>query len=82
MRTRFVADCPAGLDRMSRVGNFRPEPPAPPLVRMLPDFLRDVIGGADSGTAKDRKLWDTLKIFYERNSSEDLTFLSLVLVDR
>ncbi|CAM9342803.1 unnamed protein product [Ascophyllum nodosum] len=81
VRTRFVADCPAGLDRMSRVGNFRPEPPAPPLVRMLPDFLRDVIGGADSGTAKDRKLWDTLKNFYERNSSEDLTFLSLVLVD-
>ena len=47
----------------------------------MPDFLRDLIGGPTSGTKKDRVLWDTLMGFYERNSSEDLTFLSLVLVD-
>lgn len=82
VKTRFVADCPRELSHLSLLGEFRPEPPASPLVQMLPDFLRDLIGGPNSGAAKDRKLWSTLQNFYGRNSSEDLTFLSLVLVDR
>lgn len=81
IQTRFSAGCSPELGRTSKLGNFRPDPPAPPLVRMLPDFLRDLIGGAKAGTKKDRQLSDTLMGFYERNSSEDLTFLSLVLVD-
>lgn len=81
IQTRFAADCSPELGQTSVLGKFRPEPAAPMLVRMLPDFLRDVIGGATSGTTKDRQLWDTLMGFYGRNSSEDLTFLSLVLVD-
>lgn len=79
--TRFSAGCPPELARTSLLGQFRPDPPAPAFVRILPDFLRDLIGGPNSGTKKDRVLWDTLENFYERNSSEDLTFLSLVLVD-
>lgn len=82
VKTRFVADCPPGLSRVSLLGKYRPEPPVSPLMQMLPDFLRDLIGGPNSGTVKDRKLWSTLQNFYWRNSSEDLTFLSLVLVDR
>lgn len=81
VKTRFSAGCPPELARTSMLGKLRPYPPAPALVRMLPDFLRDLIGGANSGTKKDRVLWDTLTGFYERNSSEDLTFLSLVLAD-
>lgn len=81
VQTRFAADCAPVLEEMSVLGKFRPEPPASPFVRILPDFLRDLIGGEKSGTKKDRVLWDTLMGFYERNSSEDLTFLSLVLVD-
>lgn len=81
VKTRFSAGCRAELARTSVLGTFRPHPPAPAFVRILPDFLRDLVGGASSGTKKDRVLWDTLTGFYERNSSEDLTFLSLVLVD-
>ena len=79
--TRFSAGCPPELARASLLGGFRPDPPAPAFVRILPDFLRDLLGGENSGTKKDRVLWDTLNGFYERISSEDLTFLSLVLVD-
>ncbi|CAM9746847.1 unnamed protein product [Ectocarpus sp. 8 AP-2014] len=79
--TRFSAGCPPELARTSLVGKYRPDPPAPAFVRILPDFLRDLIGGPNSGTKTDRVLWETLNNFYERNSSEDLTFLSLVLVD-
>lgn len=81
VKTRFSAGCPPELARTSVLGTFRPYPPAPALVQILPDFLRDLVGGANSGTKKDRVLWDTLTGFYERNSSEDLTFLSLVLAD-
>lgn len=81
VNTRFSADCPPELARTSVLGAFRPYPPAPALVQILPDFLRDLVGGANSGTKKDRVLWDTLTGFYDRNSSEDLTFLSLVLAD-
>lgn len=81
IQTRFAADCSPELCQTTVLGGFRPEPPASPLVQILPDFLRDLIGGPTSGTKKDRVLWDTLMGFYERNSSEDLTFLSLVLVD-
>ena len=81
IQTRFAAGCSPELGRTTVLGKFRPEPPASPLVRILPDFLRDIFGGATSGTKKDRLLWNTLMGFYERNSSEDLTFLSLVLVD-
>lgn len=81
IKTRFSVGCPSELARTSLLGGFRPEPPAPVFVRILPHFLRDLLGGANSGTKKDRVLWDTLNGFYERNSSEDLTFLSLVLVD-
>eukprot|EP00903_Cladosiphon_okamuranus_P006721 g6558.t1 len=81
IKTRFSAGCAPELSRTSLLGRFRPDPPAPPFVRILPDFLRDLVGGENSGTTKDRVLWDTLNGFYERNSSEDLTFLSLVLVD-
>lgn len=81
IQTRFAADCSPEVCQTTVLGGFRPEPPASPLVQILPDFLRDLIGGPTSGTKKDRVLWDTLMGFYERNSSEDLTFLSLVLVD-
>lgn len=81
VKTRFSAGCPPELARTSLLGRFRPDPPAPLFVRILPDFLRDFVGGENSGTKKDRVLWNTLNGFYERNSSEDLTFLSLVLVD-
>lgn len=81
IKTRFSAGCPPELARTSLLGRFRPDPPAPVFVRILPDFLRDLLGGENSGKKKDRVLWDTLNGFYERNSSEDLTFLSLVLVD-
>ena len=81
IQTRFAAECSPELGQTTVLGRFRPEPPASPLVQVLPDFLRDLIGGPTSGTKKDRVLWDTLMGFYERNSSEDLTFLSLVLVD-
>lgn len=81
VNTCFSADCAPELSRTSALGQLRPYPPAPGFIRILPDFLRDLIGGASSGTKKDRVLWDTLTGFYERNSSEDLTFLSLVLVD-
>lgn len=81
VQTRFSAGCCPELGVTSLLGNYRPEPAASPLVRMLPDFLRDLIGGVNSGKAKDRLLWETLKGFYGRNSSEDLTFLALVLVD-
>lgn len=81
VKTRFSAGCPPELARASQLGRLRPDPPAPVFVRILPDFLRDLLGGEKSGTRKDRVLWDTLNGFYERNSSEDLTFLSLVLVD-
>lgn len=81
VKTRFSAGCPPELARASLLGRFRPDPPAPVFIRILPDFLRDLLGGENSGTKKDRVLWDTLNGFYDRNSSEDLTFLSLVLVD-
>lgn len=81
IKTRFSAGCAPELSQASLLGGFRPEPQASPLVRILPDFLRDLIGGPGTGKAKDRKLYETLTGFYERNSSEDLTFLTLVLVD-
>lgn len=81
IKTRFSAQCAPELSQASLLGGFRPEPQASPLVRILPDFLRDLMGGPGTGTAKDRKLFETLNGFYERNSSEDLTFLALVLVD-
>lgn len=81
IKTCFAAGCSPELGKTSALGGFCPYPEASQLMGMLPDFLRDVIGGPNSGTKKDRELWNTLMGFYERNSSEDLTFLSLVLVD-
>lgn len=81
IQTRFSVGCAPELSETSILGGFRPEPAASPLIQVLPDFLRDLIGGPGTGTAKDRKLWDTLTGFYKRNSSEDLTFLTLLLVD-
>lgn len=81
IQTRFSAGCAPELGQSSLLGGFRPEPAASPLLQILPDFLRDLIGGPGTGTKKDRQLWDTLTGFYDRNSSEDLTFLTLVLVD-
>lgn len=81
VRTCFARDCSSELDEVSTLGEFRPFSTVSPLVQALPNFLRDRIGGAKSGKAKDRQLWDALVNFYERNSSEDLTFLTLVLVD-
>lgn len=77
--TCFAADCVPPLDEVSVVGGFRPTADTPALLRLLPGFVRDWIDGSD--VSRDRKLWETLVTFYDRNSSEDLTFLTLVLVN-
>lgn len=77
VETCYSIGCLPELSRVTSLGQFRPYPLAPRLVRILPNFLR----GRRRGTKKDRALLKTLTSFYERTSSDDLTFLTLMLVN-
>ncbi|CAM9486818.1 unnamed protein product [Choristocarpus tenellus] len=81
VKTRYCRDSVGELGEASLLGEYRPQPgdsTVPRWIENLPDFLQNILFGA---TKKDRELWSTLGGFYDRNSSEDLVFLVLVLVD-